>query len=449
MTMRLKDRIFDCVPAGHYALAALLRLVDVVETDEVPTAAVECHAQPRLLVNPGFVERHADTPEKLLMLVMHEVHHVLLGHTRTLPVATRADNLVFDAVINAMLSRAFPQPAYTALLRNFYRDDRFPECLLRPPEGWQPEIGEVATPPALGDEALAPALEVYRALYSREGATYADLRRVLAAFVALDGERIEAVPLLGDHDGHRRAGLAAEVFADAVAGIAREWPASLGPWRGTTTAELATGLLRVRREPGARTKLRELIARVAGVSSRNIGARRATEFAVEVQSPVPGFDRRAVVARAIGTTQLLYRHEVPNQPPVSIGERVHVYLDVSGSMEGIREALYGAVLDCAAYVHPQVHLFSTRVAEATLAQVRRGHCSSTGGTDIRCVTRHMAAHRVRRAVVLTDGEVGTPDAAGAQVLRRVRLGVAYTGPNAATRDLAAYARASVTLPPAR
>ena len=52
----LKDRLFDCLPAGRYALAGLLRLVDVVETDAVPTAAVECHAQPRLLINPTFVE---------------------------------------------------------------------------------------------------------------------------------------------------------------------------------------------------------------------------------------------------------------------------------------------------------------------------------------------------------------------------------------------------------
>ena len=65
----LKDRLFECMPAGRYALAGLLRLLDVVETDAVPTAAVECQAQPRLLINPGFVARHAATPEKLMMLV--------------------------------------------------------------------------------------------------------------------------------------------------------------------------------------------------------------------------------------------------------------------------------------------------------------------------------------------------------------------------------------------
>jgi hypothetical protein len=63
--------------------------MDIVESDEVPTAAVECQLQPRLLINPGFVEKHAETPEKLLVLVMHELHHVLLGHTTLFPAVTK------------------------------------------------------------------------------------------------------------------------------------------------------------------------------------------------------------------------------------------------------------------------------------------------------------------------------------------------------------------------
>ena len=66
----LAEQILDAFPSGSYALAGLLRLLDIVATDRVPTAAVECLAQPRLLINPGFVQEHAATPEKLLMLVM-------------------------------------------------------------------------------------------------------------------------------------------------------------------------------------------------------------------------------------------------------------------------------------------------------------------------------------------------------------------------------------------
>ena len=110
-----------------------MRLLDVVESEDIDTAAVECCRQPRLLINPGFVDRWAATPEKLLMLLMHELHHVLLGHTRLLRRVTRVDNLVFDAVINALLCRMFPEPPYTSFLTDYYSDDQFPECLLRPP----------------------------------------------------------------------------------------------------------------------------------------------------------------------------------------------------------------------------------------------------------------------------------------------------------------------------
>ena len=110
----ITDRILDTFPSGSYALTALLRLLDIVESPAVPTAAVECRVQPRMLINPDFVKRHAASPEKLLMLVMHELHHVLLGHTTLFPRLTRVDNFIFDAVINGLLCRMFPDPQYTA-----------------------------------------------------------------------------------------------------------------------------------------------------------------------------------------------------------------------------------------------------------------------------------------------------------------------------------------------
>ena len=53
----LADRILDTFPSGSYALSALLRVMDIVESDRVPTAAVECRVQPLLMVNPVFVGR--------------------------------------------------------------------------------------------------------------------------------------------------------------------------------------------------------------------------------------------------------------------------------------------------------------------------------------------------------------------------------------------------------
>ena len=132
----IEEQVLDCFPSGSYALSALLRLVDIVESDEVPTAAVECRIQPRLLSNPDFVKKHANTPERLLVLVMHELHHVLLGHTTLFETVTDIDNFVFDCVINALISRMFPDPEHISFLTEFYSDKNYPECLLRPPSRW-------------------------------------------------------------------------------------------------------------------------------------------------------------------------------------------------------------------------------------------------------------------------------------------------------------------------
>jgi hypothetical protein len=115
---------------------------------------------------------------------------------------------------------------------------------------------------------------------------------------------------------------------------------------------------------------------------------------------------------------------------------VHVYVDVSGSMDQVKSALYGAVLDCQAFVHPTVHLFSTEVADVNLADLRNGVCKSTGGTSITCVAEHMAENHVPRALLVTDGWVGTPRGSHLATLARARLAVAYIG-HINNRDLEA------------
>ena len=137
---QLEYQLLDCFTGGNSAVRTLLRLMDIVETTEVPTAAVECVAVPRMLINPEFVAVHANTPEKLLMLVLHELHHVILGHTSFFGNTTPVDNLVFDAVINAMLCHDFPGTAHTSFFTDLYREDVFPECLLRPATGWKPGL---------------------------------------------------------------------------------------------------------------------------------------------------------------------------------------------------------------------------------------------------------------------------------------------------------------------
>jgi hypothetical protein len=425
----IAERILDAFPSGSYGLLALLRLLDIVETAGVDTAAVECTSMPRLLINPQFVEAHAATPERLLMLVMHELHHVLLGHTRLFPRATQADNVIFDAVINALLCRMFPQPDHTSFFTDFYSDAHFPECLLRPPAGWRPS-SPAPVPPALEGETMRRVQPVYRALYSETGANYKELYDALRRALPT----LEGIRLLGSH-GAEPAELEGLAF-ETVRSIVEHWPQPPAPIRGRSWADLLR-LERVRPRRGNRSILRALIRKVAGPKGSALTRFRSAGPAAAV-TPIPSGDRRAVVLRALGAPQLLYCSESTGRVRERL-DRVHVYVDVSGSIADLKGALYGAVLDCRDVVYPAVHLFSTRVHDVSFGGLRNGECRTTGGTSIECVAAHMKDHRVRRAVLLTDGWVGRPRTGAARTLAAVRLGVALT-PAANRSDLKQFVR---------
>ena len=226
----LESRVLDCFASGSYALPALLRLVSITESEETETAAVECKDEPRLLVNTKFVEKWAASPEKLFMLIMHELHHILLGHTRLFTLGSPVDNFVFDAIINALLCRTFPQRQFTGFLTDLYPDAEYPACLLRPPARWKPD-GRWTLPPALRRPGCKAAAAVYRQLYSDSGATYSDLYDLLRK--KLRPEQAEDVRLLGSHSEQGEqpgtVGGQSPMVAEAVKQVVR---GGAKPWRG-------------------------------------------------------------------------------------------------------------------------------------------------------------------------------------------------------------------------
>ncbi len=71
----------ELVDENPFAIRAVLRILVVEFTDEVPTLAVTTEARPRLLVNAAFVEQHCASEDEAKAVVCHEFLHVLLRHT--------------------------------------------------------------------------------------------------------------------------------------------------------------------------------------------------------------------------------------------------------------------------------------------------------------------------------------------------------------------------------
>lgn len=437
-TCSLAERVLDAFPSGNYALLALARLFEIEESTAVATAAIECKTSPKLLMNPDFVAARANTSERLFMLVMHELHHLLLGHTTLYKRVTEADNLAFDAVINSALCHLFPQEEYTSLFTSINSDREFPACFLRPPEGWRPGKN-VARPPALAGSGMEKLAHVYSRLYSEAGIDYQELIDALKEALPGSGggsggagDSGGQAVLLGSHEKDNQTPLDG-MLLEAVRSVVEKWPQPPNPIIGRSWEEILNerkvGLERV---PSNRAILRRLLAKVARLGC---GAthRVVTETPIELTTPVFHVSRRWVVERALGREPLLFRAPVTMRRPEYDGERVHVYLDVSGSMTYCYGAVFGAVADCAAFVHPTIHQFSTRVEETGIRAVRAGHCVTTGGTDISCVAAHMRERRIRRAVIITDGYVGRPSHLDAETLRNATVGVALA-PNCYRRS---------------
>ncbi|MGC8759240.1 MAG: hypothetical protein ACP5UT_06345 [Bryobacteraceae bacterium] len=488
--MKLEE-LFDAFPARSYEISGLMRLIDIVEDERIPTAQIESRDAPRIRVNPQFLERYAPTPERRVALILHELLHLLLGHQHR-PV-TPLENFVFDAVINAMITRMTESPAYWSLFTAYYRSNQFPECLLRPPTGYRPRSRFLA-PHILYKPELKEALAVYKDLYDQiYGASYSDVLRILqrlyqshpelfqAPGVAngesapvgegpCDGSEAELgcrnhdsrslaqtldeetaseqltrpreemiVPLLGSHP----------IRAGELRGLGQEFRVTI--WRlkeifgyrlpsrspyGNGEISFQVALPKAVTRKNAEI-LMALIRQVARAGNLGDPLKRS-ESRQRAISAVPALDRRSNVLRCLGLQPLLYGWETP-VPERGGVEPVHVYVDVSGSVDIYIPCLYQAVVQSAPLVYPRVHLFSTSVETITLEDLHRGVCGTTGGTEINCVLSHMERKSIRRAVILTDGYVGLPSDRYLDMLKWCHLGVAIT-PGGSFGDLGSQAK---------
>ena len=116
---RFRSLVEELVDENPFAIRAVLKILGIEFTPDVPTLAVTCEARPRMLVNLDFVREHCRTDAEVKALVCHEFLHVLLRHTEARKPVTRARHLALDAVINAIIHREHGE-AYSAMMSRYY-----------------------------------------------------------------------------------------------------------------------------------------------------------------------------------------------------------------------------------------------------------------------------------------------------------------------------------------
>ena len=454
-------RVLELVGAHAHALNALLTVSTVEWSDAIATACVECVDRPRLLLNPAFVAQWCHTPERLATLVLHELLHIALGHTRLFPRPTLAHNVAFDAIINRTLLAAiqgtqvrhsavrfgYDVERYTDFFTDFYSASKAPEFILRPPPGWP------LAPDWSASHAMPPALrQIHRDLYDQSldepdhldpwdepthrytQVTYAD---IIAALHDVDGLGAEDVSLLGAHgdtpaerDAIRgsRDRDAAELLASALEPLCGQLPGR-GEHLGITKVADAA------RTPALEHALKALLRRA--ITPHGAGASRTAWRQRDVRVVHRMHDRRAAcrvrAASLLGAPMpLLFDGHI--QERLREPQQVAIYVDVSGSMNRVLPHLRRALLTLRREIEPTLYWFSDEVVAASGNQLETGKVPSTGGTAIRAVITH-ATHQLpagSSAIVLTDGYVEAVPKTTSAALRRAQValhvGVVGGGP---------------------
>ena len=454
-------RILELVGARAFGFDALLRVSSVEWCGEIRNACVECLERPRLLLNPLFVERWCHTPERLATLVLHELAHVSMGHTRLFPRPSVEQNVACDAVINRELFQVKEYgrsnaPLLGELFEDYYVPDESPWFLLRPPPGWPKS-------PDWNASRNCPATlrEIHRRLYdadwSEDPPSGSNVKYSLARHTVLYGEIVDALKESGAAADSSLAGLLGGHGATPreAAALSGDRDARTSEALGDALSKLRSRLAGAGGDPFAHQvelgQRRAALERALGTLLRRAftadGATRRSSVQLErvVRTVDPRRDRRAIarvqLAGAMGAPRpFLFDGAIIERRPAPY--EALVYLDASGSMFGMLPALMAALVPLRRRLRPKLHVFSTTVEAVDGPDFDRGRLPTTGGTSIAPVVKHLLelADRASKApgaagrnvLVLTDGWFSPPPPALVEATRakglRIHLGIAGEGP---------------------
>ena len=407
-------RILDVIPPHSFELTTFLSLFRVRFSEKTETACVTCGESPELLLNKDFIEAHCQTNEHLFMLVMHELYHVILGHTTLFPHATEVRNLVFDAVINAILCSLFPKPEFTSFFTDYYPSDKMPFALLRPKGEGTPLAAESALKLLYGGSDTGTYYDVYVALM--ESGCVKELK-LIGKGDGNDGKPV----LLGSHETEDNE-MSAEM-KDLIHEIISKWPSPDRPLQGQDLgAEERERGFDAEADPTTRLRrgIRRLMRRASIPGKNEVRRRSVREMVCETATFLPDWRDRSHEAREVAFGDaLIYNTTTRLQRPSSRDNRqAFVYFDVSGSVAEQVPSVAQALLPYCRRGFCTLHVFSTVVHPASVRDLAARKFSSTGGTDIDCVLKHVLElpprKRPRAAVVVTDGFTGKPDVALAE-----------------------------------
>jgi len=422
-------------PRLFWLLSNLASISSVTFSDEIETACIRKTGETySIQFNPDFVRKYLSTADDILFVLLHEIFHKIQGDfLRDLKIQNQIDeavaNIVEDIVINARLCRLF-FPQAVPLFEKLYSPEIFPEIILIPPnvlDCWrilkenlfykpcdefcnyefermhdcefynriQPVFNKVKNLPKtsidLTDNPELQKIErnswlkglvlwYWYAWSGLDKITTTDLYDTIRPLFP----EAPTVILLGDHK-NREGNLPGweDLFEGHQAGYSED-----------EKEEQTEILVSYQYVP----KMIRLLKKALELDLSN--PRQTTRIMPE-QSIIPWPGRRENLWLANGLLPVFYK------PPVMLKDleylRPHLYLDVSASTKEFQPIIYGLIAHCGDIIGQPIYLFSNKVFEISLKDLRQGKIITTGGTDYDCVIEHALKNHFKKIIIVTDG----------------------------------------------
>ena len=411
----------------YRVLTALVSGVRVESNEAAKTARIGIAGSSvvRVEVSPTFLRRHVRSGRDALFLLLHELMHRLRGDLDWRPpdgdISHDAVNVILDLLVNAHLLRlAFPDPP--ALLGSVYSADRFPWNLLLPPTlmarqcrrhdaRWEAyDRPHDALCRLYGSKSASRfrLVTLTEEQFRRSGAPdpvrlgglyltgwLVDMPRLtwlheVAPLLAREFPSLRAlfrrVLVLGNHDS-----------AETLEGVREALGVGRRAGRGAHVHEESLGRVESAEDRTFFEAVRQAVCRDERHPVSRLGA-------VPAAAVVGDVGRREAMFLASGVAPPFYRSTVVGRDESH--ERVHVYLDVSGSTADYQRLFFGLTLRLGDRIGSPVYQFSNQVVPVTLAELLEGRLRTTRGTDFDCVVKHALERAFSRILVVTDGEGG-------------------------------------------
>lgn len=129
--------VINAFPYDVQALYELVRIYEIVYSDEVPTAAMQMAGVPRIKINKKFLDEWAYTWTDVAVLIHHEITHRMLLHVREelnqslgAILTNEQMNLLLDIRVQGLSYQVLGDPVYRVFANRYYANTEYPVSLL-------------------------------------------------------------------------------------------------------------------------------------------------------------------------------------------------------------------------------------------------------------------------------------------------------------------------------